>query len=146
MTADARPADGTAAPRWPKRPASLIVGVVAATFGALFFAMTANAVGGTAPPDTGLPGVALVFALLTIRFNWARITTTVLLGLLTVLWFPAIFAIGRPETDLFTLGTYALIAIVVSVVGIALLFQPRSNDFYRAVAARRARKTGGAGR
>jgi putative effector of murein hydrolase LrgA (UPF0299 family) len=147
MTADARPADETASPRRPKRPASLVVGVVAATFGALFYAMTANAVSGLGP-DSGaqLPSVALLFALLAVRFNWARITITVLLGLLTILWFPAVVAIGRPEMELFTLGMYALIAVVVSATGVALLFAPRSNAFYRGVATWRAhRKTGGAG-
>jgi phosphatidylserine synthase len=151
MTADPRPADETASPQWPRRPAPLIVGVVAAALGALFFAMTAEAADSSTQPgqDAGLPSVALLFALLAIRFNWARNTITVLLGLLTLLWAPSISAISSPELDQYTLGIYATMAVVTSVVAIVLLFRPRSNDFYRGVVAwrthRQARKTGGAG-
>lgn len=119
----------------------MIVGLVAVALGALFFGTAAYAVPGI-EPDTNsqLPSVALLFALLAIRFNWARITITVVLALLVLLWFPAIAAVGSDDQELFTVGTYVVIAVVTSVTGIVLLYQPRSNDFYRAVATWRAHR------
>ncbi|MGW6935070.1 hypothetical protein ACWGE0_33755 [Lentzea sp. NPDC054927] len=134
MTEPAEPAER---PNRPKRPRVLIAALVALPLAAMFYAMTANRVDGT---GSGLPTLALLFSLLASRFNWQRIASVVLLTLLTLQWVPGAIVYASHE-GASQAASYALIGAAFFVMGVVLVFQPPSNQYYRRVADwRRERK------
>ncbi|WP_394614140.1 hypothetical protein JNUCC0626_30255 [Lentzea sp. JNUCC 0626] len=118
------------APR-PKRPKVLVVALVLLPLAAAFFAMTVSNLGGrNGLNNNGLPSVIFLISLLTIWFNWARVTTVVLLAFQTVQWLPGgIRFIGDPDVS--QAASYAVIASVLFGVGVVLVFQIPSNEYYR---------------
>jgi cell shape-determining protein MreD len=112
----------------PKRPPELITALITLPLGALMFGAAANTIGG---PDTGLPTIALLLALLTIRFNWARMATVAILVLLTIMWLPgALEYVTGDDWTRYTAATYVLVATVLSAAGAILAFMTRSNKYY----------------
>ncbi|MGI5503274.1 hypothetical protein [Lentzea sp. CA-135723] len=120
------------APR-PKRPKVLVAAMVLLPLAAAFFGMTAANLGGrNGMNNNGLPSVILLISVLTIWFNWARVTTVVLLAFQTVQWLPgAVRYIGDPDVS--QAATYAVIGSVLFGVGAVLVFQISSNEYYRQV-------------
>lgn len=88
-----------------------------------------------------MSGTALLIGLLAVRFNWARITVTVLLGLQTLSWLPgAISVLGSDQPYYENAVAYVFIAAVLTVAGLVLLWHPRANDFYAGVRAWRVHR------
>lgn len=120
----------------PTRPRVLITALVLLPLAALLFGMTATSLGGSDSSSAGLPSLTLLIALLTIRFNWARMTTVALLLLLTILWLPG--ALEHLSSDSMTqqnAAIYVLIATALSAAGATLAFHTRSNTYYEQAAA-----------
>jgi tellurite resistance protein TehA-like permease len=121
----------------PKRPRVLIIALVLLPLAALLFAMTAQNLAGLSGRSSGLHSIAWVFCLLAIWFNWARITSVVLLAFLTLQWAPGGF-VNLGDPDVGQAASYAVIGTVFFVAGTVLVFQTSSNEYYRQ--ARRWRK------
>ncbi|MFJ5987233.1 hypothetical protein [Lentzea sp. NPDC092896] len=121
----------------PKRPAVLITALVLLPLASLFFAMVETRVGARQGASYGLANLNFFFALLAIWFNWARITSVVLLAFETVLWLPGavMFIAGEGWSQL---ASYAVIGTVFFAAGAVLVFQVPSNLFYRRI--KRVRK------
>jgi len=124
----------------PKRPPVLIAALITLPLGALMFGTAANTVGGS---NTGLSTVALLLALLTIRFNWARLATVAVLLLLTIMWLPgALEYVDSDDWSRQYAATYVLLATALSAAGAILAFRPSSNTYYQQAAAwRQHRRT-----
>lgn len=129
----------------PKRPPVLITALVLLPLAALMFGTAATSVGGSDSPNATLPSFTLLTALLTIRFNWARMTTVTLLLLLTLLWLPG--ALERLDSDNMMnqyAAIYVLIATALFATGAILAFLTPSNTYYTQAAAWRAHRRVGA--
>ncbi|ONI75256.1 hypothetical protein ALI144C_41735 [Actinosynnema sp. ALI-1.44] len=124
----------------PKRPGVLIGALIVLPLAALLFSMTATNLGGPGSSTTTPPSAALLFALLAIRFSWARAVSTVFLALSAFQWLPgAIEHVGDSRTG--QEAIYVLIGAVLFVVGAVMVYAPQSNDYYGSVARwRHARK------
>lgn len=125
----------------PKRPGVLIVALVSLPLAALLFGMTATSLGGSDSSNAGLPSFTVLMALLTIRFNWARLTTVALLLLLTILWLPgALEYVTDGSMTQQTAAIYVLLATALSATGVVLAFHSSSNTYYTQAAAWRAHR------
>lgn len=121
----------TTSPR-PHRPAPLVGGLVLIVLAALFHGMNLNATAGpTGPNSNSLGSLILLTALLAIRFNWARVTTAILLSVLTFFWLPpALAVLGDDVPYDVNAVSYVIIAAVLTAAGGILVFLPASNDYY----------------
>lgn len=114
----------------PKRPLVLIIALVLLPLAALLFAMTVQSLTGSAGRSNGPHSIAWVFCLLAIRFNWARITSVVLLAFLALQWAPGGF-VNLGDPDVSQAASYAVIGTVFFVAGTVLVFLAPSNQYYR---------------
>ncbi|ALG12057.1 hypothetical protein AOZ06_38945 [Kibdelosporangium phytohabitans] len=121
----------------------LVGALVVLPVAAFLFGMTATNLGGPGDSQTALPSLAVIMTLLAIRFNWARVTSTVLLVFLTIVWLPgAIEHLGDARTG--QVAVYVVVGTVLFVAGAVLVYLPASNDYYhRAARWRRSRKQPG---
>lgn len=106
------------------------------------FGTTATNLAGPGSPETSLPSLGLLIALLAIRFNWARAAAVIILGFLTILWLPGALAnMGEPRVG--QAVAYVLIGTAFFAVGTVLVYLPQSNEYYGQIAQwRTSRKQG----
>ena len=114
----------------PKRPRVLIIALVLLPLAALLFAMTVQNLTGVAGRSSGPHSIAWVFCVLAIWFNWARITSVVLLAFLTLQWAPGGF-VNLGDSDVGQAASYAVIGTVFFVAGTVLVFLTPSNEYYK---------------